>query len=157
MNVLIAEAGYWDMMVELVRQAANLAAEIATEYVGYTVVGHVEPDPSDPEFGQREADEFNAKVDAGLKLMDDLTRVKRSINDARTIYDTEGEDAAVAYLRACLLDGAILACEDDSYMPYDRTMDMSLCRLICEILAGGDRPDGKTLSYLRQLSYKYDL
>ena len=157
MKTLIAEAGYWEMLTELVRQAADLAAKIATEYVGYTVVGHVEPDPSDPEFGQTQADEFNANVDTGLNLMDKLTAIKRAINDARTIYDTEGEDAAVIYLRAYLLDGAILSCDDDQYKTYDRTMDMSMCRLICEILAGGDRPDRKTIDYVRDLSYRYDL
>ena len=102
-------------------------------------------------------DQFNAEVDKGLQMMDKLTSVKRAINDARTIYDTEGEDAAVIYLRAYLLDGAILSCKLDTYHSYDRAMDMSLCRLICEILARGDRPDKKTIDYVRDLSYRYDL
>ena len=154
MNILIAEAGYWDMMVELVCQAANLAADIATEYVGYTVVGYVEPDP---EFGPEQADEFNAKVDAGLKLLDKLTKVKRAINEARTIYDTDGEEMAVNYLRAYLLDSAIQACEVDTYEHYDRMLDLILCHTVCDELADGGCPEGKVLSYLRQLSYKYDL
>ena len=90
-------------------------------------------------------------------MMDKLTSVKRAINDVRTIYDTEGEDAAVIYLRAYLLDGSILSCKLDTYQSYDRAMDMSLCRLICEILARGDRPDKKTIDYVQALSYRYDL
>lgn len=157
MNTLIAEAGYWEMMMELVRQAAELAAKIATKYVDYMVVGQVDPDPSDPEFGQAQADEFNAKVDVGLKLMDELTKVKRAINDARTMYDGEGESVAITYLRAYLLDGAIRSCDVDSYERYDRVLDLLLCHTVCDTLVGGNSPDGKMVSYLRQLSYQYDL
>ena len=153
MKKLIAESGYWDMLTELVRQSAALAEQITTILIKY---GNRYLDVADADVGV-DVDAFNANVDEGLTMMDKLTSIKRAINDARTIYDTEGEDAAVIYLRAYLLDGAILSCNDDQYKTYDRAMDMSVCRLICEILAGGDRPDRKTIDYVRDLSYRYDL
>lgn len=153
MKKLIAEAGYWDMLTELVHEAVELAEVITTLLIKY---GNQHLDAAEADEGV-DVDQFNAEVDKGLQMMDKLTSVKRAINDVRTIYDTEGEDAAVIYLRAYLLDGSILSCKLDTYQSYDRAMDMSLCRLICEILARGDRPDKKTIDYVQALSYRYDL
>lgn len=92
----ITEMNYDELMVELVRLAAALASKIATEYIGYKVIGYIEPDE---ETSQSEADEFNVMVHYTIMLIDQLTQIKAAIKYAGHLNELDG----VQYLRGFLL------------------------------------------------------
>lgn len=91
----IEQMSYDELMVECVRRAADLAARIATEYIGYKVVGYIE---ADDETTQAQAADFNKMVDYTLALIDRLNLIKEVIEYADPLDRSEGEQYLLDFL-----------------------------------------------------------